>query len=125
MIREAVRHRKLVGGGMRQAGILAAAALYALDNHMERLAEDHANARKLADGLRQIPGVRVDVPDTNLVYFQITVGPLKAAELNSRLCAHGVLMHVTGPYALRAVTHMDVDASDVQLAIEAVAAELK
>ncbi len=87
LIREAVRHRKLVGGGMRQAGILAAAALYALDNHIERLADDHANARKLADGLRQISGVRVDAPDTNLVYFHLAPGPLKAAELNARLCA--------------------------------------
>ena len=125
LIREAVRHRKLVGGGMRQAGILAAAALYALDNHIERLAEDHANARKLADGLGQIAGVRVDAPHTNLVYFNLTPGPLTAAELNSRLCARGVLMHATGPHALRAVMHMDVGSEDVDRAIEAVATELK
>ncbi len=109
---------------MRQAGILAAAALYALDHHIDRLAEDHANARKLGDGLRQIAGVRVDAIDTNLVYFHLTPGPLKAKELVARLGQRGVLMHDTGPYTARAVTHMDVDSSDVQCAIEAVAAEI-
>ena len=125
LIREAVRHRKVFGGGMRQAGILAAAALYALDHHIDRLAVDHANARKLGDGLRQLPGVRVDSIDTNLVYFHITPGPLAANELASRLCARGVLLHSTGPYSLRAVTHLDVDTTDVQCAIDAMAAELR
>jgi threonine aldolase len=125
LIREAVRHRKLFGGGMRQAGILAAAALYAIDNQMERLADDHDRARKLAEGLRQVPGVHVDEVDTNLVYFHLAPGRLTAAELNSRLCARGVLMHATARYALRAVTHMDVGAEDVDRAIEAVAAEVK
>jgi threonine aldolase len=127
LIREGLRHRKVLGGGMRQVGILAAAALYALDHHIDRLAEDHANARKLAGGLRQIPGVRVapETIDTNLVYFHLAPGPLEAAELTSRLCARGILMHATGPYSLRAVTHLDVDAKDVQRAIEAVAAELR
>jgi threonine aldolase len=92
---------------------------------MERLADDHANARKLADGLRQIPGLRVDAPDTNLVYFHLAPGPLLAAELNSRLCSRGVLMHATGSFVLRAVTHMDVGSEDVDQAIEAVAEELK
>jgi threonine aldolase len=124
LIYEAVRHRKLVGGGMRQAGILAAAALYALNHHMDRLADDHARARKLGDGLRQIPGVRVDAIDTNLVYFQLPSGGLKAKELVAQLCQRGVLMHETAPYTARAVTHMDVDSNDVQCAIEAVAAEL-
>ena len=125
LIREAVRHRKLFGGGMRQAGILAAAALHALDHHIDRLADDHANARKLGEGLRHIPGVRVDAFDTNLVYFHLTPGPLTAAELVARLGRRGVLMHNTAPYSARAVTHMDVDASDVQSAIEAVAAEIQ
>jgi threonine aldolase len=127
LIREAVRHRKVVGGGMRQVGIIAAAALYALENHMDRLAEDHANARKLADGLRQIPGVRMDPepPDTNLVYFHLAPGPLSSVEMVARLARRGVLMHETGPYTVRAVTHLDVDAEDVQRAIEAVALEMK
>ena len=125
LIREAIRHRKVFGGGMRQAGILAAGAIHALDHHIQRLADDHANARKLGDGLRQIPGVRVDAIDTNLVYFHLSPGPLTAKELVARLDRRGVLMHNTGPYSLRAVTHMDVDAGDVQCAIEAVAAELR
>jgi threonine aldolase len=125
LIREAVRHRKLFGGGMRQAGVLAAAALYAMDHQMERLADDHARAHKLTEGLREIPGVTVDTVDTNLVYFHISHGPLTAAELNSRLCARGVLTHATARYTLRAVTHMDVGDEDVDRAIEAVAAELK
>ena len=127
LIREAVRHRKLVGGGMRQAGIIAAAALHALDHHIERLADDHARARKLAEGLSQIPGVRVDpeTPDTNLVYFHIPPGPLSGVELVARLARRGVLMHETGPYSVRAVTHLDVGDADVERAIEAVAAEVK
>jgi threonine aldolase len=79
----------------------------------------------MADGLRQIPGVRVDMVDTNLVYFHITPGPMTAAELSSRLCAGGVLMHATARHTLRAVTHMDVSAEDIDRAVEAVAAELK
>ena len=76
LIREALRHRKVLGGGMRQAGILAAAALYALDHHVDRLAEDHANAQKLAAGLRQIPGLRLEpeTVDTNLVFFHLEPG---------------------------------------------------
>jgi threonine aldolase len=127
LIREAVRHRKVLGGGMRQVGVLAAAALYALEHHIERLADDHANARKLADGLRQIPGVqlRPETVDTNLVYFHLPRGPVTAAELVARLGRRGILMCDTGPYFVRAVTHLDVDAKDVQHAIEAVATELQ
>ena len=127
MIREALRHRKVFGGGMRQAGVLAAAALYALDHHVDRLAEDHANARNLAAGLRQIPGVRLEPEtiDTNLVYFHLEAGRLAAADLVRRLCGRGILMGESGPYSIRAVTHLDVTAADVQRAIEAVAEELK
>ena len=70
-----MRHRKLFGGGMRQVGILAAAALYALDHHIERLAEDHANARKLADGLRQISGVRIEPAAIDTTISSISVSP--------------------------------------------------
>ena len=126
LIREALRHRKVFGGGMRQAGVLAAAALYALDHHVDRLAEDHANAQVLAAGLRQIPGVRLDpaIIDTNLVYFHLEAGRLTAADLVARLCGRGILMGESGPYSIRAVTHLDVTAADVQRAIEAVAAQL-
>jgi threonine aldolase len=127
LIRQALRHRKVFGGGMRQAGILAAAALYALDHHVDRLAEDHANAQKLADGLRQIAGVRVapETIDTNLVFFHLAAGRLTAAELVERLRGRGIRMLATGPCSIRAVTHLDVAAADVQAAIEAVAAELR
>ncbi len=127
LIREAVRHRKVFGGGMRQAGILAAAALYALEHHVDRLAEDHANARKLAAGLREFPGVRLDpeTVDTNLVYFHLEPGRLAALELVERLRGRGILMHETGPYSIRAVTHLNVTAADVQQAIDAVAAEFR
>jgi threonine aldolase len=126
LIREAVRHRKLFGGGMRQAGVLAAAAIYALEHHLGRLAEDHANANKLAAGLREIPGVRLDPEtiDTNLVFFHLAPGTLTAAKLVDRLRARGILVGVSGPCSVRAVTHLDVTAGDVQQAIEAVAAEV-
>ncbi len=112
---------------MRQAGILAAAAIYALDHHVDRLVEDHANARKLAAGLRQIAGLRLDPEtiDTNLVFFHLEPGRLTAAELVERLRGRGILMHETGPYSIRAVTHLDVTAADVQEAVEAVAAGVR
>jgi threonine aldolase len=127
LIREALRHRKVLGGGMRQSGVLAAAALYALDHHVVRLAEDHANARKLAAGLCQIPGLRLDpeTVDTNLVYFHIEPGRLAAGELVERLRGRGILMGQTGPYSIRAVTHLDVTAADVQDALDVVAAEVQ
>ena len=125
LIREALRHRKVFGGGMRQAGVLAAAALYAMDHHVDRLAEDHANAQKLAVGLRQIPGLRLDPVDTNLVYFVLEPGRPTAAELVERLRRRGILMHETGPHSIRAVTHLDVTAADVQEALDAVAAEFQ
>jgi len=127
LVREALRHRKVFGGGMRQVGVLAAAALHALDHHVDRLAEDHANAQKLAAGLRHIRGVRLDPEtiDTNLVYFHLEPGRLTATELVKRLCGRGILMGESGPCSIRAVTHLDVTADDVQQAIEAVAAELQ
>ena len=127
LIREALRHRKVFGGGMRQAGVLAAAALYALDHHVERLAEDHANARKLAAGLRQISGLRLDPEtiDTNLVFFHLQPGGLTAAELVERLRGRGILMGETGPCSIRAATHLDVTADDVQQAVEAIADEIQ
>ena len=127
LIREALRHRKVFGGGMRQAGVLAAAALYALDHHVERLAEDHANAQKLAAGLREISGLRLDPEtiNTNLVFFHLQPGGLTAAELVERLRGRGILMGETGPCSIRAATHLDVTAGDVQQAIEAIAGEIQ
>ena len=127
LIREALRHRKVFGGGMRQAGILAAAALYALDHHIDRLAEDHANAQKLAAGLRQIPGVRLDPEtiDTNLVYFHLEPGPINGGRTGRATSRPGHPHGRTGPYSIRAVTHLDVTAADVQSAINAVSKHMK
>jgi threonine aldolase len=120
LVREAVRHRKVFGGGMRQAGVLAAAAIYALDHHVDRLAEDHANARRLAAGIGQIERLQVTSTtfDTNLLYFRVDPSWMTAAALASRLAEHGLLMVATGRDTIRAVTHLDVSESDVDRAIE-------
>jgi threonine aldolase len=115
------------GGAMRQAGILAAAALYALDHHVERLAEDHANARRLAEGLARLPGIRIDraAIETNLVYFALAPEvPLDAAAFCAALAARGVRMFALGPRRVRAVTHLDVDAAGIDEAVEAARAVL-
>ena len=120
LIDEAVRHRKVLGGGMRQAGVIAAAALYALEHHVDRLAEDHANAQRLADGIRQIDGLqlRPEVVDTNLLFFHVEPSLATAAEFSARLKQRGLLMLPTGPTTIRAVTHLDVGRNDVDRAIE-------
>ena len=114
-IARARRLRKALGGGLRQAGLLAAAALYALDHHVERLTEDHALARRLADGLASIPGITVTAPDTNIVFAEVAGG--RAEALLAHLKQHGVL--ATGLIGLRFVTHLDVDAAGVDRAIAA------
>ncbi len=114
-IARAHRWRKMAGGGMRQAGVLAAAALHALDHHVDRLAEDHANARQLAEGLADLPGVTVESPQTNIVF--VDVAGERAAGLLDHLKSRGVL--ATGLYRLRFVTHLDVDAAGVGRAVDA------
>ena len=118
-IARAHRVRKMAGGGMRQAGVLAAAALYALDHNVARLADDHALARRLADWLAGIDGLHVEAPQTNIVFVDV-VGPAKArsAELLPYLKSRGVL--ATGLYRLRFVTHLDVDAAGVEQAVQAI-----
>lgn len=113
VIARAHRVRKMLGGGMRQAGVLAAAALHALDYHVERLAEDHAHARALAAGLQGLPGVTVQAPQTNIVFVDLV--PERAAGVVERLRGAGVLC--TGMYRLRFVTHVDVSAADIARAI--------
>ena len=114
LIARAHRVRKMVGGGMRQAGVLAAAALHALEHHIDRLAEDHANAQRLAEGLQGLPGVKVEPPQTNLIF--IDLDPALASGAVERLRAAGVLC--TGLYRLRLATHLDVSAVDIDAAIE-------
>ena len=114
LIARAHRVRKMLGGGMRQAGVLAACALHALEHHIDRLAEDHAHARRLAQGLQGLAGVRVEPPQTNLVF--IDLDPAIAQGAVERLRAAGVLC--TGLYRLRLATHLDVSSSDIDAAIE-------
>jgi threonine aldolase len=115
-IRGAHRWRKMLGGGMRQSGLLAAAALHALEHHVERLADDHVLARRLAEGLAGLPGLSVEPPQTNIVFAHLQ-GP-RAAGLIEHLKSRGIL--ATGLYRLRFVTHLDVDAAGVDRAIAAV-----
>ena len=120
LMEEAWRFKQMWGGAMRQAGVIAAAAVYALDHHVERLAEDHENARLLADGLAQIPGVRLDPAqvETNIVLFEVDDAPAVHADLAER----GVEMSLFPPHRIRAVTHLDVDRAGVERALAAVAA---
>lgn len=117
------RFRKMFGGTMRQSGVLAAAALHALDHHVDRLAEDHANARRLADGLRAVPGVSIAMPvETNMVFFDLAPDLGAAAEFCARLKERGVWTLPTGPRRVRAVCHLDVSAAMIDRAVEAVEA---
>lgn len=121
-IREARRHRKLFGGGMRQVGMLAAGALHALDHHVERLADDHANAQRLADGIRNTPGLRLtyETIDTNIVFFDLDSGMGSAVEFVERLRSHDVWMLPEGERRVRALTHLDVAESDIEVAVRVV-----
>jgi threonine aldolase len=125
-IAEARRARKVVGGGMRQAGVIAAAGIVALEQMVERLAEDHANARALADGLAGIPGLRVDdVPvRTNIIYFEITRPDVDAPRLVARLEEAGVRMGAVGRRRIRAVLNYHVAAADVPLTLDVMRAAL-
>jgi threonine aldolase len=116
--------RKRLGGGMRQSGILAAAALYALDHNLGRIGEDHANAKRLADGLRGHPGVAPLTPDTNILMLDLVRERDTAEAVIAKLKARGVLVTAFGPRRLRVVTHLDVSAADIETAIEAIAAVL-
>lgn len=118
-IARAHRIRKMAGGGMRQAGLLAAAASHALDHHIDRLADDHALARRLAEGLTGIAGVHVEAPHTNIVFVDLTgAAREKSAGLLPHLAAQGI--QATGLYRLRFVTHLDVDVAGVDRAVAAI-----
>lgn len=125
-IEEAWVWKQRIGGAMRQSGILAAAALHALDHHVERLAEDHRNARTLAEGLAEIAGISLDLDavQTNLVFFDVGGTGLSAPELSQRLAARGVKIGAFDETCLRAVTHLDVDAAGIEQALREVRALL-
>ncbi len=125
-VERARRVRKMIGGGMRQAGVLAAAGLVALERMVDRLAEDHANARALAEALAAMPGLAVDLASvqTNIVIVRIdrgdrTVSAGAAADLVKGCAARKVKVHAMGPAAIRCVTHKDVDAEDIRRAVDA------
>jgi threonine aldolase len=116
LILEARRLRKRLGGGMRQAGLLAAAALHALEHHVERLAQDHAHTRRLAAGLAELAGVKVEPArvETNILLVEFA---RPASEVVSRLASLGVLLNATGPNTVRFVCHLDISAADVAEAL--------
>jgi threonine aldolase len=122
LIDEAWRYKQMIGGAMRQAGVLAAAGLYALDNHVERLAEDHEHARMLADGLAAIDAVQIDPGsvETNIVICDVDDAPALVAALERENVRVGAL----GPRRLRMVTHLDVDRSGIERALDAFSAVL-
>jgi threonine aldolase len=116
--------RKLLGGGMRQAGVLAAAGLIALEESPKRLHEDHENAQHLAQGLAALPGISIDPKkvQTNIVIFDVKATGNTAADIAEQIGRHGVLCSATDKYAVRMVTHCDVDRPGIDRAIKAVAA---
>ena len=122
LIEEAWRYKQMLGGAMRQAGIVAAGCLYSLDHHVERLADDHANAATLARGLAEIDGITLDPADveTNIVVFEVPDTAVFLAGMYER----EVAMTPLGPTTVRAVTHLDVDATGIELAVEAARATL-
>ena len=122
VIYEARRNRKLVGGGMRQAGIIAAAGIVALEQMVDRLVEDHANARHLAEGLVEIPGLAInaDRVQTNIVIFELAPDAISPGTFASDLADKGVRLHAVGGRRFRAVTHYGIDTADIEQALSAV-----
>ena len=122
-IEGAHKWRKMVGGGMRQAGVLAAAGLVALDNMVERLADDHSNAKRLAEGLANIEGISVDPTSiqTNIVIFEVAESAGNANDVINELADEGVLVTYPGQQSLRMVTHRHISASDIDEALSRVA----
>jgi len=126
-IARAVRARRMFGGAMRQSGILAAAGLYALDDHVAQLAEDHANARLIAERLAGLPGIALDLAtvETNIIVFQLTPDVPDAAAIAARAKEAGVLVSALGPRTLRAVTHRDVSRDSCRRAADLIAAVIE
>jgi threonine aldolase len=115
------RFRKMFGGGMRQVGIIAAAGIYALEHQLDRLKEDHENAKRLAVGLEELKGVAINPAhiETNIVIFDVAQSGMTAREVTEKMKGERVLIHPFGRTEIRMVTHLDVDRKDVEAAIEA------
>lgn len=120
-IAEARRNRKVLGGGMRQSGIIAAAGITALEQMVDRLAQDHENARRLAEGIARTPGLSIELNkvQTNIVYFNLADNRLTAETLVRQLADRGIKILKVGPERLRAVTHYGINAEDISLALAA------
>ena len=118
-----VRYRRMLGGAMRQAGVLAAAGLHALDHHVDRLADDHANARVIGERLAALDGVdlALDALETNIIVFHLRDGAPDAPAVVARAAERGVQVMAFGPRTIRAVTHLDVTRADCAAAAEALA----
>ena len=126
-IAEARRTRKVLGGGMRQSGIIAAAGITALEEMVDRLAEDHKNARRLAEGIAAIKGLSIELANvqTNIIYFELASNRLTADELVTELGKKGVKILCVGPSQLRAVTHYGISAEDIGLTVRALGEVMK
>lgn len=121
-IDRAWRWKHQFGGAMRQAGIIAAGAVYALEHHVDRLAEDHANAQTLAQGLDEIDGIEVEPVETNIIFFDVSGLGMSAAEFSEGLMAHGVRISEATLTRLRAVTHLDVSRNQIEEALQVIRA---
>jgi threonine aldolase len=126
-IKRVHRFRKMVGGGWRQAGFLAAAGIYALDHHLDRLQEDHRKAQKLAQGLAEIKNVVINPAEveTNILFFDVSRAERTAQEVAAAAKAKGVLLHPTAKTRIRCVTHLDVSFEDIDHALGAIEAVMK
>ena len=115
------RFRKMFGGGMRQVGIIAAAGIYALDHHFERLKEDHQNAKRLGVGLKEFKGVSIDPRhvETNILIFDVANTRMTALQVAEAMKKQGILIHAVGKAQIRLVTHLDVTAEDIEKALNA------
>jgi threonine aldolase len=126
-IHEAWRLKQQMGGAMRQAGIIAAACLHALDHHVDRLREDHAHARRLAEGLADLPGIEIDPSqiETNIVFFDLSPSTPNAPSVAARLAEKGVRIGAMGERRMRAVTHLDVGPEAIDQALLAMVTALR
>lgn len=126
-IAEARRNRKVLGGGMRQVGVIAAAGIVALEEMVDRLAEDHANARRLAEGIAQIPGLSIDLArvQTNIIYFDLESDRLATDEFLSRLDKKGIKLLCTGSSRFRMVTHHGISSAEIDTVLTVLGAVIK
>ncbi|MGA0394235.1 MAG: threonine aldolase family protein [Rhodospirillales bacterium] len=126
-IEQAWQWKQRLGGAMRQSGIIAAAGLYALDHHIDRIAEDHANARLFAEKVANLPGISVDLEtvQTNMIFFDVSGAGITAQQMEKGLAEQGVKISAVSNARLRAVTHLDVTSSDAEEAADAVRAVLE